>query len=108
VLRLVDEGKRVAMGAGIELYEDPWEMNLHAVGRGETSDGAYRHNPSMLDDVLARRPTEIDFITGQLVQAGIRYGVEVPLHLALYQLVKAKESAWAPLALSGREVVVDS
>jgi len=96
VLRLVDEGKRVAKGAGIELYEDPWEMNLHAVGRGETSDGAYRHNPSMLDDVLTRRPTEIDFITGQLVQAGIRYGVEVPLHLALYQLVKAKESAWAP------------
>ena len=96
VRRLMHEGKQVAMAAGIPLYEDPWEMNLHAVRRGETDGGAYGHNPSMLDDVLARRPTEVDFITGQLVQAGIRHGVEVPLHLALYQLVKAKESTWVP------------
>jgi len=96
VRRLMHEGMQVAMAAGIPLYEDPWEMNLHAVRRGETDGGAYGHNPSMLDDVLARRPTEVDFITGQLVQAGIRHGVEVPLHLALYQLVKAKESTWVP------------
>lgn len=96
VRRLVDEGKQVASAAGIPLYEDPWEMNLHAVRRGETDGGAYGHNPSMLDDVLSRRPTEVDFITGQLVQAGIRHCVEVPLHLALYQLVKAKESRWVP------------
>jgi len=108
VRRLVDEGKRVAMGAGITLYEDPWEMNLHAVGRGESSEGAYRHNPSMLDDVLARRPTEVDFITGQLVLAGVRYGVETPLHLALYQLVKAKESAWVPTPPRGPAANVDS
>lgn len=96
VRQLMDEGKRVANGCGIALYEDPWEMNLQAIRRGESNHGSYRHNPSMLDDVLARRPTEVDFITGELVRAGIRCGVNVPLHLALYRLVKAKESAWLP------------
>ena len=108
VRRLMDEGKQVARGAGIPLDEDPWEMNLHAVRRGETGDGAYRHLPSMLEDVLARRATEVDFITGQLVAAGVRHGVEVPLHLALYQLVKAKESAWLSRPPNGRETHVDS
>ena len=27
---LVDEGKAVAAAAGVDLYEDPWEMNVHA------------------------------------------------------------------------------
>jgi len=91
---LMEEGMQVARAAGITLYEDPWEMNLHAVRRGETDSGAYRHLPSMLEDVLARRPTEVDFITGELVRTGIRHGVQTPLHLALYRLIKAKESAW--------------
>ncbi len=107
VHRLMEEGTQVASAAGVPLLEDPWEMNLHAVRRGETDAGAYRHLPSMLEDVLAGRPTEIDFITGQLVQAGRRHGVETPLHLALYQLVKAKESGY----LGGRpyhDSVVDS
>lgn len=92
---LVEEGKAVAAAAGIALHEDPWEMNLEAVRRGETGQGRYRHLPSMLEDVLARRPTEVDFITGQLVREGVRHQVDVPLHLALYRLVKAREASWA-------------
>lgn len=95
VRRLVEEGKNVARAVGVQLYEDPWEMNLHAIARGETGDGAYRHLPSMLEDVLAARRTEVDFITGQLVEAGLRHGVDVSLHLALYQLVKGREASFA-------------
>ena len=36
---LVDEGKAVAAAAGVELHEDPWEMNVEAVRRGETIGG---------------------------------------------------------------------
>ena len=63
---LMDEGKRVAAASGVELHEDPWEMNVHAVRKGETeaAQGAYAHVPSMLDDVRSRRRTEVDFITG--------------------------------------------
>jgi 2-dehydropantoate 2-reductase len=85
---LVDEGKAVAAAAGIELYEDPWEMNVHATQRGSA------HYPSMLEDVEAHRPTEIDLITGSLVREAGRHGVPVPLHTALYRLVKAKEASW--------------
>ena len=42
----------------------------------------------------ARRPTEIDLITGSLVREAGRHGVPVPLHTALYRLVKAKEESW--------------
>ena len=46
----------------------------------------------MLDDVRSRRPTEVDFITGALVREAERVGVPVPLHAAMYRLVKAREA----------------
>jgi 2-dehydropantoate 2-reductase len=96
VCELMDEGKRVAEAAGVELHEDPWEMNVHAVRRGETeaAAGKYAHVPSMLEDVRARRRTEVDFITGALVREAQRAGVQVPLHEAMYRLVRARESSW--------------
>jgi 2-dehydropantoate 2-reductase len=85
---LVAEGKAVAAAAGIELHEDPWEMNVLATRRGSA------HYPSMLEDVKAKRPTEIELITGSLVREAERLGVPVPLHLALYRLIKAKEDSY--------------
>jgi 2-dehydropantoate 2-reductase len=89
VYDLVEEGKQVAAAAGVELHEDPWEMNVLATGRGS------RHYPSMLEDVEAHRPTEIDQITGRLVREAERLGIPVPLHTALYRLVKAREASWS-------------
>jgi 2-dehydropantoate 2-reductase len=86
---LMEEGKRVAEAAGIQLHEDPWEMNVLATRRGS------RHYPSMLEDVEARRPTEVDQITGALVREAERLGVDVPLQAAMYRLVKAREASWA-------------
>lgn len=86
---LVDEGKAVALAAGVELWEDPWEMNVLATQRG------HRHSPSMLEDVKAHRPTEVDLITGSLVREANKAGVPVPLHTALYALVKAKEASYS-------------
>jgi 2-dehydropantoate 2-reductase len=86
---LVDEGKAAASAAGVELWEDPWEMNVLATQRG------YAHRPSMLEDVTARRPTEIELITGALVREAEKHGVPVPLHTALYRLVKAKEASYS-------------
>jgi 2-dehydropantoate 2-reductase len=86
---LVDEGKAVAAAAGVALREDPWEMNVHATQRG------HAHHPSMLEDVNAHRPTEIELITGSLVRAAERHGVAVPLHTALYRLVRAKEASYS-------------
>jgi 2-dehydropantoate 2-reductase len=90
VYGLIEEGKRVAAAAGVELHEDPWEMNVLATRRGS------RHYPSMLEDVEAHRPTEVDQITGALVREAERLGVDVPLQTAMYRLVKAREASWAP------------
>jgi 2-dehydropantoate 2-reductase len=88
VHRLVDEGKAAASAAGVELREDPWEMNVLATKRG------HAHRPSMLEDVEAHRPTEIELITGSLVREAARLDVPVPLHTALYALVRGKEASY--------------
>jgi 2-dehydropantoate 2-reductase len=88
VRNLMDEGKAVAAAAGVTLDEDPWEMNVLATQRG------HRHAPSMLEDVQARRHTEVDMITGSLVRKAARLGVPVPLHEAMYSLIKGKEASW--------------
>jgi 2-dehydropantoate 2-reductase len=86
---LVDEGRAVAAAAGIDLHDDPWEMNVLATQRG------FAHYPSMLEDVEAGRPTEIGLITGSLVREAARYDVPVPLHTMLYGLVRGREAAYA-------------
>ncbi len=86
---LVDEGKAAARAAGVELQEDPWEMNVLATRRG------HAHRPSMLEDVEAHRRTEIESITGALVREAERAGVDVPLHTTLYRLVRAKEASYS-------------
>ncbi len=91
VHELIEEGKRVAAAAGIELPDDPWEMNVRAVS---TDGGEYSHAPSMLLDVQARRRTEIEFNTGAIVREAERLGVPAPLNTAIYRLERARESAW--------------
>jgi 2-dehydropantoate 2-reductase len=86
---LVEEGKAAARAAGVELWEDPWEMNLLATQRG------FKHSPSMLEDVRAQRPTEVELINGSLVREAQRLDVPVPLHETVYALVKGKEAGYA-------------
>lgn len=88
---LIEEGKSVAAAAGVELFEDPWEMNCRAVEQGSTHDDEYAHVPSMLADVRAGRRTEIDFILGSVVREAHRLDVAAPLSEALYRLVKARD-----------------
>jgi 2-dehydropantoate 2-reductase len=86
---LVEEGKAAAHAAGVELQEDPWEMNVLATRRG------HAHRPSMLEDVEAHRRTEIESITGALVREAEKAGADVPLHTTLYRLVRAKEASYS-------------
>ncbi|MCL2714617.1 MAG: 2-dehydropantoate 2-reductase [Alphaproteobacteria bacterium] len=94
VRAMMDEGKRVAEGLGIKLFEDPWEMNVKAVDHGQTGDDDYAHAPSMLEDVRARRLTEVDWINGAIVRGAAEIGLPVPINDTLFRLVKARESSW--------------
>jgi len=87
---LVDEGKAVAAAEGIELDADPEELIDHAA-RPEV---AYDHKASMLQDVEARRATEIDYLNGGIVRFGDERGVATPLNRAILALVKGVERSW--------------
>ncbi|WP_369162656.1 ketopantoate reductase family protein [Candidatus Thiodiazotropha sp. LNASS1] len=90
----MDEGKRVAAARGVNLYEDPWEMNIEATSHGQTGNDDYAHVPSMLEDVRAKRMTEVDWITGSIVREAAKAGIPAPINETLYRLVKALESSW--------------
>jgi 2-dehydropantoate 2-reductase len=87
---LVDEGKAVAGAQGIELDADPEELIDHAA----RPDVAYDHKASMLQDVEARRATEIDYLNGGIARFGREHGVPTPLNEAILALVKGVEKSW--------------
>lgn len=91
VSALVDEGKAVAAAQGIELDSDPEDLIDHAA----KPEVAYGHKASMLQDVEARRATEIDWLNGGIVRFGAEHGVPTPLNAAIWALVKGLESSWA-------------
>jgi 2-dehydropantoate 2-reductase len=94
---LMEEGKRVAAAVGVELHEEPWEMNQ--IG------AVTNHPPSMLYDVRNQFRTEVDFLSGAIAREAQRAGVAAPLHTAVYRLIKGKEASWT-FADENRPVVV--
>ncbi|HEY2543460.1 MAG TPA: 2-dehydropantoate 2-reductase [Gaiellaceae bacterium] len=87
---LVDEGKAVAAAQGIALDADPEELIDHAA----KPEVAYDHKASMLQDVEARRTTEIDYLNGGIVRFGREHEVPTPLNQAIWALVKGVEDSW--------------
>ena len=85
---LIDEGKAVASAQGITLDADPEALIDHAA-RPEV---AYDHKASMLQDVEARRRTEIDYLNGGIVSFGARLGVPTPLNETIAALIRGIEA----------------
>ena len=48
----------------------------------------------MLQDVEARRTTEIDYLNGGIVRFGREHDVPTPLNEAIWALVKGVEQSW--------------
>lgn len=85
---LIAEGEAVAKALGIELHGDPRAF----VQKGANAPG--KHKASMLQDILAKRQTEVDFMNGAIAEWGEKTGVPTPLNRALWQLVKGLEHSW--------------
>lgn len=85
---VIEEGEAVAKKLGIELRGDPRQL----VQKGANAPG--KHRASMLQDVLAKRQTEVDFMNGAIVQWGEKVGVPTPLNKALWELIKGLEHSW--------------
>lgn len=90
VSALVGEGKAVAAAQGIVLDADPEELIDHAA----KPEVAYGHKASMLQDVEARRATEVDFLNGGIARFGREHAVPTPLNDAVVSLIKGVEASW--------------
>jgi 2-dehydropantoate 2-reductase len=93
LLELVDglALEAVAVARARDLEVDPTERleRIHAVLVGAGSG-----KPSMLQDVEARRKTEIESINGAVVRLGAELGVDVPLNKAMVALINGVERSW--------------
>lgn len=84
--RIVEEASAVARAAGHAV--DP----AHVWAVIDAAFAAHRqHKPSMLQDILAGRPTEIDAINGAIVRQGRAYGISAPYNDAVASLVRLIE-----------------
>jgi 2-dehydropantoate 2-reductase len=90
VSALVNEGKAVAAAQGIVLDADPEALIDHAA----KPEVAYGHKASMLQDVEARRATEVDFLNGGIARFGREHGVPTPLNDSITALIKGLEASW--------------
>ena len=85
---LVKEGMAVADALGITLDSDP--EALIDYGR----EKAYYHPPSMLQDVMAQRLTEVDALNGGIARLGRELGIPCPMNEACAALIKGLEASW--------------
>lgn len=88
ITTLVDEGRAVADALGIELDSDPDQLVDHG------HEVAYDHKASMLQDVLAERPTEVDALNGGIVRFGRETGTPTPMNEAVWALIEGLERSW--------------
>lgn len=83
---VIDECVAVATAEGISLGTD-----LMA-----EIDAAYAGSPnivSMQQDLLRRRPTEIDYLNGAVAALGARHGLACPVNDGLTKIIRAMEAA---------------
>jgi 2-dehydropantoate 2-reductase len=85
---LTAEGCAVAAALGVTLDDDPMALI------DEATSHAHGHQPSMLQDAVARRRTEIDVLNGGIVRAGREAGVPTPLNQAVAALIDGLERSW--------------
>jgi len=82
---LHDEALAALPDLGLEDPEEAWRQVL------TVCEKTAANRSSMLQDVLAGRRTEIDYITGAVLQRAKASGVRAPTHAALYRMVKGIE-----------------
>ena len=85
----VNEAIRVAESKGIKLIFDNPVEKVRGVCKATAGNIA-----SMLQDVLRKRKTEIDYINGAIVAEARHFNIPVPVNRALTNLVKTLESSY--------------
>lgn len=81
-----------------------WLFLRAAQGMAEIDDKA---RSSMSDDLAAGRPTEIDWINGEIVALGDRLGIPAPINNRLCQLIRQASAAPARPTWFAKELLIE-
>jgi 2-dehydropantoate 2-reductase len=77
----------IANAEGVDLSEEDlarWYKILNSLGaEGKTS---------MCQDTEAKRKTEVQMLSGKMIELGEKHNIDVTINKVLYNLIKAKES----------------
>jgi len=84
---VIKEVKQIADKKGIKNLD-----NLEKDAINSLSKMCDEGKTSMLQDILAKRPTEVDMFAGEIIRMGKLYGIQTPYNQILYDLIKIKES----------------
>ncbi|CAB1065117.1 2-dehydropantoate 2-reductase (EC [Olavius sp. associated proteobacterium Delta 1] len=89
VKKIVDEAVEVANRMDIAISKSRILSTVSMAFRAHKD-----HKPSMLQDVLSKRKTEVDFINGAIVREAKALGFSVPANETLYRLIKVLEATY--------------
>ena len=54
----------------------------------------YPNQTSMLQDILAKRKTEVDYISGDIIRLSHKWNCPCPVNLTMYYLIKSKQESY--------------
>jgi 2-dehydropantoate 2-reductase len=83
--QLFNETIAVAELEGYKFDEKLWQ-EIESVCRSTS-----QNRSSMLQDLLAKQPTEIQYINGYVIRRGKQHGLPTPTHELVVELIQAKE-----------------
>lgn len=83
---LLKEVKQVAHSIGIQNLEN-YEKEVLESANLIADDG----KTSMYQDILAKKQTEVDIFSGEIIKLANKFGIQVPYNEEIYNLIKEKE-----------------
>ncbi|MGB4270601.1 MAG: 2-dehydropantoate 2-reductase [Spirochaetota bacterium] len=86
---IIQEACLVAQAYGIFIDSDHMIETTMTVCRNTQNNFC-----SMLQDILAKRKTEIDSINGSIINIAKQYSIDTPYNTTIYKLIKYKESQY--------------
>jgi 2-dehydropantoate 2-reductase len=91
---LVEEYFAVMKAMGVNVWSQPNFADMIMMGAKMAAkvQTTSPPRPSMLQDIEAGRPTEVDYINGALVEMGDKHGVPTPVNRTMMYLVKTIEA----------------
>ena len=83
---LLKEIKEIAQASGIKNIEN-YEKEVLAFANLIADDG----KTSMYQDILAKRKTEVDIFSGEIIKLGEKYNIKTPNNEYMYKSIKSKD-----------------